>query len=228
MVQKGGAPPGERVNGPPAKKSRGRPRAYDPAQALAGARDAFWQLGFSGASLDLLSDATDMNRPSMYAAFGDKHALYVQTLEKYIAEATATMTPIMTAQVPLATALTNMYEAALAMYLPQGAAPRGCYLIGTAATEAVTDEKIRAVLAGGLRSFDKGIRWRMQRAQREGDLPATVDVDSLAILASALLHTLAIRSRYGESRATLRTIIASGVKTLCGTPSKTRSRKASR
>jgi AcrR family transcriptional regulator len=201
-----------------AARPRGRPRAYDPAKALSGARDAFWQLGFSGSSLDLLSDATDMNRPSMYAAFGDKHALYVQTLEKYIADASTAMGPILTAKVPLATALTNLYEAALSLYLPAGAPPRGCYLIGTAATEAVTDEKIRSTLAAGLRKFDKAIHWRISRAKEEGDLPATADVDSLAMLASAVLHTLAIRSRYGEPRAALKAIIANGVRTLCGSP----------
>jgi AcrR family transcriptional regulator len=210
---------------PVASRPRGRPRAYDPAKALTGAQEAFWQLGFSGTSLDLLSDATDMNRPSMYAAFGDKQSLYVQTLEKYIADATSVMGPIFTAKVPLATALTNMYDAALAMYFPQGATPRGCYLIGTAATEAVSDEKIRAVLAAGLRSFDKAIRWRMERAKQDGDLPATADIDSLAMLAAAVLHTLAVRSRYGESRATLKTIIANSVKTLCGPVSRKRSGK---
>ena len=44
---------------------------------------AFWQFGYSATSLDQLSDATDMNRPSLYAAFGDKRALYLQTLDRY-------------------------------------------------------------------------------------------------------------------------------------------------
>src|SRR5262249_62055712 len=63
----------------------GRPRAYDPEVALQRAMDAFWDGGFSGTSLDDLSDRTGMNRPSLYAAFGDKQALYLKTLDGYLA-----------------------------------------------------------------------------------------------------------------------------------------------
>ena len=61
----------------------GRPREYDPEVALQRATDAFWDAGFSGTSLDDLSARTGMNRPSLYAAFGDKQALYLKTLESY-------------------------------------------------------------------------------------------------------------------------------------------------
>src|SRR5262245_37830311 len=66
-----------------APRPRGRPRAYDADAALTQAMTAFWQLGYSATSLEQLSDATDMNRPSLYAAFGDKRALYLQTLDSY-------------------------------------------------------------------------------------------------------------------------------------------------
>ena len=49
---------------------RGRPRGYDPERALTKARDAFWRTGYAGTSVDALSDATDMNKPSLYGAFG--------------------------------------------------------------------------------------------------------------------------------------------------------------
>ena len=70
-------------------KRRGRPRAYDPAQALARAADTFWKAGYAGTSLDDLSEATGMNRPSLYAAFGDKRDLYLKTLEHYREESRA-------------------------------------------------------------------------------------------------------------------------------------------
>ena len=66
----------------PAAK-RGRPRAYDPAVALARARDTFWGGGYSATSLDDLTEATGMNRPSLYAAFGDKRALYAKAVRHY-------------------------------------------------------------------------------------------------------------------------------------------------
>src|ERR1044071_6181888 len=67
----------------PAKRPRGRPRAYEPDVALARALDAFWEGGYSGTSLDQLVEATGMNRPSLYAAFGDKQALYLKALRSY-------------------------------------------------------------------------------------------------------------------------------------------------
>src|SRR5262249_17102093 len=78
MVQKS-APAGPG----PAPKGRGRPRAYDPETALQTAIEAFWQAGYSGTSLDDLSAATGMNRPSLYGAFGDKRALYLKALDHY-------------------------------------------------------------------------------------------------------------------------------------------------
>src|SRR6516162_6182995 len=77
MVQKEGK---QSIAGP---KRRGRPPAYDRDAALQQATDAFWRAGFSGTSLDDLAAATGMNRPSLYAAFGDKRALYLHALDRY-------------------------------------------------------------------------------------------------------------------------------------------------
>ena len=65
------------------RRRRGRPRAYDPQTALQRATDRFWKSGYSGTSLDELSAETGMNRPSLYAAFGDKHTLYLKALASY-------------------------------------------------------------------------------------------------------------------------------------------------
>src|SRR3954466_14833928 len=64
-------------------KRRGRPRAYEPDVALARALDVFWKDGFAATSLDDLSAATGMNRPSLYGAFGDKRELYKKSYESY-------------------------------------------------------------------------------------------------------------------------------------------------
>ena len=58
-------------------RRRGRPRAYDPDVALRRARDTFWRAGYAATSLDDLAAGMGMNRPSIYAAFGDKRALYL-------------------------------------------------------------------------------------------------------------------------------------------------------
>jgi AcrR family transcriptional regulator len=61
----------------------GRPRAFDEHQALDGAIDVFWRLGYEGASMAELTQAMGINKPSLYAAFGSKEKLFVRALERY-------------------------------------------------------------------------------------------------------------------------------------------------
>src|SRR5471030_2437736 len=72
-----------------APKRRGRPRAYQPEVALGKALDLFRKDGFAATSLDDLSAATGMNRPSLYGAFGDKRELYLKSYARYRADARA-------------------------------------------------------------------------------------------------------------------------------------------
>ena len=60
-----------------------RPRSFDPDEALDLARDVFWQKGFQGTSLDDVTAATGLAKPSLYAAFGDKNALFLKVLDRY-------------------------------------------------------------------------------------------------------------------------------------------------
>ncbi|BCG01135.1 TetR family transcriptional regulator [Paraburkholderia sp. PGU19] len=198
------------------KRARGRPRAYDADDALSNATDAFWLGGYSGTSLDTLSDATGMNRPSLYAAFGDKHALYLSTLDRYVEAGVQAMHLALREDIPLAQALQRVYDSALALYLPSGGEPRGCFLIGTAVVESKADEAVRTRLAQGLKSFDRAFEKRIRRAQTDGELSTDADAAVLARVASAILHSLALRSRAGDSRASLRATAAEGVALICG------------
>ena len=197
-------------------RTRGRPRAYDPDAALTGARDAFWRQGYSGTSLEVLSDATDMNRPSMYAAFGDKRALYLQTLDRYTAEANKLTERALDRGHSLAEGLRRFYDNALAIYFESGGPPRGCYLIGTATTEAGGDPEVGAKLLESLRGFERAIEERIRDAKMSGELDAAADPAALAMIASAVLHSVAVRSRAGESRASLRALTDTAIQLICG------------
>lgn len=197
-------------------RPRGRPRAYDPDVALARVMNTFWDAGYAGTSLDDLSAATGMNRPSLYAAFGDKRALYLKALERYRAWGRAALKETLALDQPLPQALRQVYAKALAVYLSGEEAARGCFTIGTAATEAVGNPEVRAFLAETVRSLDDAFEARIRFARDRGELKPEADPAALARLASAVMHTLAIRSRAGEPRAALEAVAEAGVNLICG------------
>ena len=156
-----------------------------------------------------------MNRPSLYAAFGDKHELYLEVLESYWETSRQVMRETLAYDRPVHEALLRVYDKALDVYLPKGGRPRGCFAIGTATTEAVEHAKIRTSLINGLRWLDDVFEARLRYAQEQGELSADADPKVLAIIASAALHTLAIRSRAGEARAELEAIARAAVDVIC-------------
>jgi AcrR family transcriptional regulator len=197
-------------------KRRGRPPAYVPEVALARATEAFWKAGYAATSLDDLSAATGMNRPSLYGAFGDKHDLYVRTLTDYWEAGRSTMAKVLGSDRPLREAIRRVYAKALDFYFPEDGPPRGCFAITTATTEALRDEQVRAALNTVFRDIDAAFETRLTLARQRGELRDGADPRLLARLAGAVLHTLAIRSRAGAPRAELEEIADAAVDLICG------------
>ncbi|OWV74812.1 TetR family transcriptional regulator [Rhizobium sp. R339] len=197
------------------EKKRGRPRGFDAKTAIAKAREVFWDRGFAAASLDNLSAATNLNRPSLYGAFGDKEDLYLDTLEAYRQDGMDVLAEALDPSLPLCDNLARVYSGALDIYLHGEIAARGCFLIGTATAEAIQHERVREVLGRSLNDFDGEIEKRMHLAVERGELPGDADPQTLARLASAIMHSLAVRARAGDSRETLEAIARSGVELIC-------------
>lgn len=208
-----------------AKRPRGRPRAYEPDVALARAMDAFWKGGYAGTSLDALSEATGMNRPSLYAAFGDKQSLYMKALEHYSEGSRIGIAAAFTKEQSLRDALLQVYRGALNRYLAGDEGARGCFSISTAATEAATNPMVKKVFAVGLKALDQAFEQRIRLEQSRGNLSKGADAPTLAKMASAVIHTLALRARGGESRASLEATIEGAVDLLCGPESKSHGRR---
>jgi TetR/AcrR family transcriptional regulator, copper-responsive repressor len=215
MVQKkskgGTAPPDAG-----AARARGRPRQYDPERALAKAAAAFWKQGYAATSLDDLVAATGMNRPSLYAAFGDKRDLYLHTLKRYQQQSRAIGTQITADDPPLRVFLKRFYEAALDIYLQSGETARGCYSISTAPAQAMTDPAVRDFLAASIGGTDAFVARQIARARERGEVPMGADPQALAQLATAAMHTIAIRARVGIPRKQLRAIAAAAIDGICG------------
>lgn len=198
------------------RRGRGRPRGFDPDRALNAAQASFWQGGYAATSLDALAEATGLNRPSLYAAFGDKRALYLAALEKSVEESVSSLTAALAARPRLREALTLVYDSAIRIYLAGEAGPRGCFIIGTAVVEALGDDAVRRTLAQALSRMDGAFEARFAAARQAGELPADADPAGLALLASAVLNNLAIRARAGLGRPTLEAAAQAGVTALCG------------
>lgn len=195
-------------------RPRGRPRSFDAETALKQARDAFWRNGYAATSLDDLAAATGLNRPSLYGAFGDKRALYLAALEHTRAEMMATLHKALAVEGPLREVLARIYGASVKIYLSGEPDSRGCFLVGTAVTEAVAEPPVRTLLTEAFGEIDAAFEARFRKMPAE--LPSGVDPAAHAKLATAMLHTLAVRARGGAAEPELRTIAAAAVDMLCG------------
>jgi AcrR family transcriptional regulator len=207
-----------------APRRRGRPREYDPEVALRRAMEAFWDKGFAGTSMDDLGARTGMNRPSLYAAFGDKEALYLKTLAGYLAARHAVVAPLLE-QAPLREGLRHTFHAMIDHFLMGENGPRGCFVLATAVTEAFANPEARKLLVEGQRDIDGIFRNAFLRAKKRGELGSRADPRALAVLAVSMSHMLALRARGGEPRQQLRALADSAVGALCsmgGAPARER------
>jgi AcrR family transcriptional regulator len=180
---------------------RGRPKQFDPDTALEQIAGVFWDKGFAGASIDDLTAAAGIKRPSLYASFGDKRTSFLAALamsrgrlQKLIAEFDASP--------KLRSGLTKFFEDNIIEYTQGTEGPRGCFIL-TVAIEAVAQEDVRILLASILGELDAVFRRRFAKAIQDGEIAKTSDPISLAMMAVSTLQGLALRARAGASVATL-------------------------
>jgi AcrR family transcriptional regulator len=192
----------------PAKRGRGRPRSFDPDQALDRAVGVFWRKGFDGASLDDLSAAMGIARPSIYSAFGDKQALFLRSLERY--SATVAAGPVE------AMGEADGIESALGAFLTRVVENTtcdvdhpGCLMVGVAAM--VDDADVRAAAARSVAQIEEAVAERLQAAVDAGELPAGYPVARGARRAADALLSLSARARTGTPREELLEDAADGV-----------------
>jgi AcrR family transcriptional regulator len=201
----------------PAPKRRGRPAKYQADTALSDARDAFWRTGFAGTSLDDLAASMKMNRPSVYAAFGDKEALYIETVRRYAAASTTALAAALESELPLREVLEAVYASSTDFYLLGSPDARGCYLVGTAVTESVPKAEVREVVEATFDEFARLFERRFRHAAKSGELPAGADTKGLALIATSVLNAISLRARTGASRRTLKALATATVRSICRT-----------
>jgi AcrR family transcriptional regulator len=181
-------------------KKRGRPREFDPAVALAGAAETFLRYGYSGASLNELARSMQLNKPSVYAAFGDKRELFLSVLKERYRRVGVRYRAAFDKGRTLEQALRNVFEDAVEVCLGEGGPP-GCPIASASATEALEDEAIREATRQFRAMSDKGLA---QWIRGKFELNRRAQAEGIARLASGVLYDIALRARVGESRAKLR------------------------
>ena len=194
----------------PSTRATGRPRAFDPDEALNAALKVFWKKGYEAASLTDLTQAMGINRPSLYAAFGDKEALFRKVVERYVsgtachfqqalgeATARAVVERLLRGSVDLATDPTK---------------PGGCLLVQGAPSLGDRGDRVRAELGARLQDGEMSLRRRLRRARAEGDLPKSADPADLARYVVTVNQGLAIQAALGASRADLLRVVATALR----------------
>lgn len=180
------------------KPARGRPRSFDAQQVLGIVADRFRDGGFSATSLDEIAEATGLNRPSLYAAYGDKKAMYLAALERHRESIAQGFDLLEDEGLGLRDTVTALFAWSIASYL-SGA--RGCLGVSTATAEAARDADIRSALDALLTMIDTRIAgWFAHHG--------IADADGRAQIVGAVIHSLSVRARAGQPRATLETIAA--------------------
>ncbi|MEH3159055.1 MAG: TetR/AcrR family transcriptional regulator [Sphingomonas taxi] len=184
---------------------KGRPREFCTDAALAAALRVFWSKGYEGTSLADLTEAMGITRPSLYAAFGNKEALFHKALDLYEAEKLE-YTRIALEQ-PTARAVAECFmRGALEMQTSQ-CDPKGCLGVISSVACGAEAESIRADVIARRASSVAALIERFERAKREGDLPAHVDVPGLTSYLYALLQGMAVQAGCGASRADLERLV---------------------
>jgi AcrR family transcriptional regulator len=185
--------------------ARGRPRGFDRDAALRAAMLVFWHRGYEGASLGALTEAMGINKPSLYAAFGDKEALFREAIALYEKEENATARAMR--EKPTARAAVESMLRDNADAYCSADTPRGCMVVLSAASCAPEHESVRSQLASSQRMVFEALRRRLKRAVNDGELPADTDVPSLAAYCETVLQGLSLQAHAGATRARLHRIV---------------------
>ena len=190
-------------------KRRGRPRAFDPDAVLDTVLEMFWERGFAATSLDDISCATGVSRPSLAAAFGDKQSLYIKAMERYQDGIKTQLDTVLTCDgtcTCLRDILNRYFDVVISTYTGESEHPLGCAFMCTALNEAPQHESILEMLQQTIDSFDRRFEAFFTKAQEKGFLRTNADPRVLTQMISGLTSNLLVRARAGAGRDELRQI----------------------
>jgi TetR/AcrR family transcriptional regulator, transcriptional repressor for nem operon len=185
---------------------RGRPREFDTDAAIERAMGVFWSSGYHGTSLPDLLEATNLSRGSLYAAFGDKHGLFLHALDRYIDES---LTRLDADLDPRKSAFAGL-RACLARYVERTsgvAGKRGCLVVATAMELAGHDTEVEQRIRRFFKAMETRLTAALTRAQAEGELVDGVEPATAARLLLCLLEGMRVVSKTSSDRGTSQAVV---------------------
>ena len=188
---------------------RGRPREFDTEKALDRALLLFWRHGYEGTSLAALTKAMGINVPSLYAAFGNKEALFKRVVDRYI-QKPASYLPNALKEPTARQAAQKLLNGAIEMVM-HPSHPDGCLLVHGALASGPEAESIRKELSLRRAGAESAVRRRLERAIAEGDLARSEDPAKLARYLITIVWGMSVQAAGGATRAQLREIAEQGM-----------------
>jgi TetR/AcrR family transcriptional regulator, transcriptional repressor for nem operon len=163
--------------------------------------DVFWSRGYHGTALPDLLRATKLSRGSLYAAFGDKHSLFLLALDRYIADAVRRMDIELT---PPKEPIGGL-RAYLAGYVERTSGAngrRGCLLVATAMELAGQDVEVGRRVAGFFKAMEAKVADALSRAKKAGQLADGVEPSSAARILVCFVEGLRVVGKTAPARIT--------------------------
>lgn len=196
----------------PPNPPRGRPRGFDPAQAIEAAMKVFWAEGFERASVDTLARETGMPRATLYQLYGDKEGLFLAAIGHYAdtraAKIAASLGPVGTLNADLA----RFFAAVIDLALSEPAAP-GCLISCVLADTAGANPRFRAELDRRFCALEVRIRERLDAAPPQGGA-----IQARAVMVASIARGLMLRARSGAGRDLLEQTAVEAVRLLAPAP----------
>ncbi len=179
-------------------RPRGRPLKFDRGEALDHAVDTFWANGYTATSLEDLTTSMGINRPSLYGAFGNKHDLFMKSIDRYAETIGREPLDAFLAEQDIRRAVDAYFQTTIRCVTSPDR-PRGCLIMNVAGERAATDPEVRACMSDAYDARVKAVSERLRETRDNGQLPADTDPDSLARMITSVMHSLAARARAGAS-----------------------------
>jgi AcrR family transcriptional regulator len=182
--------------------SKGRPRGFDRAEALRQAMRLFWAKGYDGASLADLTAVMGINPPSLYAAFGSKEALFREATDLYSETEGVDIWRSLHQSATARQAVEGFLRESAAAFSRAGDPP-GCLIVLGALNANGNNAAICEDLRQRREANVAELRTRLEAAVREGELPAGIDCEAIAVFYVTVQQGMSIQARDGASHARL-------------------------